>query len=214
MLFAIVAVGAVLTFSSCSKEDNKEPNLNVIFEMSHDPITIGMGTLTLFGGHIILHKIDFEAMQDTSELVIEHEQVTTIDLITGDVTPSLHLDIPAGYYKEIDLEVKIDANDADPVIFVSANYSNSSGAVTPVRFEFRENIEMEVEGENYNFELDTNPVAAIQFNPEIWFSLVTEEMLNNAEVTNGTIVISHISNIEIYNKIIEKLDEALDLEFD
>ena len=90
----------------------------------------------------------------------------------------------------------------------------ANGVDRPVRFEFREGFELEAEGEDYNFEMNTNPIGAIQFDPEAWFTLVTEEMLNNAELTNGTIIISHTSNIEIYNKIVENLDKGLNLKFE
>jgi hypothetical protein len=171
-------------------------------------------TIEFLTGQVTIREIVFDGDIIGSESVsISHEQVATIDLATGIVTPAVEVVIPFGDYNSVSLGIEIDDVDASPSIMAQGTYTDVNSVVTEVHFEFNSGEVFEAEAESHTFEEGTRAIAQIDFSPAVWFSQVTEAMLDNAVRVNGIIMINESTNEDIFDMVADKLDDVTDATF-
>lgn len=181
--------------------------------------------LNFQGGHIHLQEISFEGGRKQGKDVAFHHSAEGIkaDFTSGGTYPPIVLDIPQGTYNSIEVEVdNKEGVTGEPSILINGTYINGMGS-TPFRFEFNssETFEVEAEADNGGKEIvlieDMPAIAKVVFDPNYWFSTVTQSMLDNATLTNimgtPTIVISTSSNEDIYDIVVDRIDDATEAVF-
>lgn len=115
-----------------------------------------------------------------------------------------------GFYDEIELEVEGEREDArpDPVFYMSGDYINTSGETVPVVVKVYSDLEFKTEKESVEVsESDMDITSTIQLYLDELMVGITPEQLDNAELTEGVLVISAESNNELYQSITGKLTE-------
>ncbi len=201
---------------SCKK---KEFEMTVNLKMKTTSVTVpqkaALNTIEWTSGSVVIREIVFDGeLADGSSVSITHEQISTIDLISGIATPEINIVIPAGEYTDVNLGIEIQDEDDTPSVIADGTYTDSNGNVTPVRFEFNSGEVFEADFDSINFDVDTNPTAVINFSPSVWFAPVTASMLDAAERINGVILVNETYNKDIFDIVADKLDDATEGDFE
>lgn len=209
-----VLLGLAVAVSSCNKDDGNA-SLSYSFKMSEDiSLKSTANSLQFNSGHVTIREIVFDGEHEGQGSVsITASKVSTIDLVTGEATPAITTVIPAGSYKHVNLGIELQDISNTPAIVAEGTWVNSSNAEIPVRFEFNSGEVFEAEAKAHDFKEDSSPIAEIEFDPKNWFSGVSATMLNNAALTNDTIIISEDHNDSIFDMVAKKLDEATQATF-
>ncbi|TYP77326.1 hypothetical protein [Aquimarina intermedia] len=203
---------------SCSDDDsNQESTLNVTAGYAFTANKM-VNSLKFTSGYIWLTEVEFEGHYASGDSIeVEVKRSSKIDLATGVATPSLDdIVIPTGDFVELELEVELRDEDAQPSIVMEGTYTRTDGSQAPIRFEYNSGETFEAEYEKPVTILDGETVLSrIVFDPNIWFSVVPNDALDNATVNaDGVIVISGTSNQGIFDLVADRLDESTESEFE
>jgi hypothetical protein len=131
-----------------------------------------------------------------------------VDLLANPVTFG-NIELPQGNFKHFELEMTSSrfGYTGTPNFFLSGTYGPAIGG-TPISVAVTRQFELEL---NYNGDEDISTNDAYLFEGLISVSLshvfhgITAEELDNAELTDGWILISATQNTNLYNKILENL---------
>jgi len=178
--------------------------------------TAAVTTLAFTSGSIIFAEVVFDAdrVSDGRSISVTHEQVATLNFATGEITPPISVDVPAGEYKDVYLGIEIQDVNEVPGIVIEGTYTTTANVVRPIRFEFNSGEVFEAEAERVVLNEKTNVVTRISFDPQYWFGTITAQQLDNATVTNGRILISETSNVAIFNIVAQRIDDRTEADFD
>lgn len=205
----------LILFASCD-DTTVDPNgMGFTVVLNPNPNGPGPGDLTFDEGYIRVSEIEFEGEQDDDdEIEVEIEQLTTIDLITGEFDPDIGpLSIPAGTYEEFEIEVQ-GAEDGGTVIFLRGTFTDSMQQVIPLEVDIQESFSLELEWENYVVDSTLAFGATFFIDPQAWFQTISLTDLMQADQTNGIVRISPTENTDLYDRLTAFLDEGIEWEWD
>ena len=224
--YIFILFGVILLFG-CEKLQTKKwkkpTDTGVKFNINQEK---GGNGVQFTSGFIVLSSFAFEGERkqaDNQDFSNEYSSGLRIDFNTGNSVPEMDFDIPQGTYTSIDFSFEtFDENDTS-AIYVSGEYTNTSGSKFPLVFDFwyGEYFSISAESEDGSSEiiLDTDvPISAlIEIDPVIWFSGVSKSLLDSAEFSNingtPTIYISEEYNSDIYELIADELDKSTEAVF-
>lgn len=113
-----------------------------------------------------------------------------------------------GFYDEIEIGVqglKDDAN-PEPVFYMTGQYINGEVTVIPVRFETYSNIEFKTEKDSVDVSGDNIDFTSyVQLYLDKLMTDISPEVLDNATLTGGVILISEERNRDIYYIVMRNL---------
>lgn len=160
--------------------------------------------------------MEYEAENGLESVEFELEQVVVIDFATGIPNPDIRtIEIPAGTYEEVSVELEIFDETDEPSVVLLGTYTSPAGVSIPVRFEFNSGETFEVEREGtIVFTEGQSAIAEITFDPSAWFAGVSDELMADATQSDGTIIISETQNSEIFDIVADGLDLATELEIE
>jgi hypothetical protein len=211
---------SVLVFTSCDDDDDKKgATMDVSFKMKTTSTTttksMTPNSLVFNSGSVTIREIVFdgEKSDTTMSVSITHEQIATIDLVTGVATPAVEVEIPVGAYTDVNLGIEIYDEVDDPSVIAEGIYTNADGTEIPVRFEFNSGEVFEADAEAHTFKDGSSAIAEIDFSPAVWFSTITGTQLDNAEQVAGVIIVSESYNSGIFDIVADKLDDATQATF-
>ncbi len=211
---------SLLLFTNCSKDDdNNDATMSVSFKMKTTSTSTAKSlavnnSLVFHSGSVIIREIVFDGDKASGGSVsITHEQISTINLVTGIASPAVDVIIPAGEYSSVNLGIEIQDEDDKPSVIAEGIYTDGSGIETPVKFEFNSGEVFEAEAEAHTFAAGSSAIAEIDFSPAVWFSTITGTMLDDADRVEGVILINESTNSEIFSIVADKLDDVTDAEF-
>lgn len=219
----------VAILSACSSEESSDqPTLAVNFNTVNSAFSTqtqassisrqysNSGSFTFNDGFITLTAMEYEAENGLEEVEFELEGIVVIDFATGIPSPDIRaIEIPAGTYDEVSVELEIFDETDDPSVVLLGTYTSPEGVSTPVRFEFNSGETFEVEREGtIVFTEGQSALAEITFDPSVWFAGVTDDLMADANISNGVIVISESQNSEIFDIVADGLDLATELEIE
>lgn len=229
---------ASLGFSSCT-EDN---NLDVIGSGDvkigmgvklRNSGNIGARTLNtgvdITSGFIQIKKLELETAgidengnEFERELELKFKEIKKITFDEFDAGVDFFINIPAGNYEEIEFEIDLIDNRQQPSIQLDGTFTYSDGRSVPLKLEVYGNDEddydFEVELESRNdddlFFLDgvNNPLALFQIDAAAWFSTISSTEWENAQLTDGVLIINKNTNKSIYNKVEYRIKSSSDIE--
>lgn len=176
------------------------------------------GNFVFDDGFIKLTAMEYEAESenDLESVEFELEQVVVIDFATGIPSPDIRaIEIPAGTYEEVSVELEILDETDEPSVVLTGTYTSPGGTRSPIRFEFNSGETFEVEREGtIVFAENESAVAQITFDPSAWFAGVTDDHMADATQYDGVIVISESQNSEIFDLVADGLDLMTELEIE
>ncbi len=181
------------------------------------------------GGFLQIKKIELETEgQDENgdeferELELKFKEIKKIDFNEFDAGVDFFINIPSGNYYEIEFDIDLIDNRNQPSIQLDGTFTYQDGRSVPMKFEVYGNddddfdFEVELEGDDDDdlFFLDgvNNPLALFQIDAKGWFSGVSTSELENAELTDGVLLINKDINKSIYRKVESRIKNSSDVE--
>lgn len=223
----ILVAGLIL--SSCTKENStgdgklsyKVKPAN--FTASVGPTVAGSGlivavnsnsSLTWTSGNVNVSEIDFEAKSKSAKIEYELKQAFNVDLFN--LSPVLgSITLPDATYEEVELKLVLKKSATSNIpLTLKGSYTDGSGTKIPVEFYFNEDFEAEVEAENIIVSGTNDYLGLINVQLNKFLTNVVSADLSGATKTNGVIVISSTSNMELYAKLKANLNAFADCDFE
>ncbi len=215
-----LVLGTGLFFSSCS-DDDEISNGRVRLAVSTTSSSTGnvsrvaaANDLKFTRGTITIREVVFDGENGSQSVSRTIEQIADIDYATGSVSPAVIVEVPAGNYTSVNLGIELQDDGNDPSVVIEGTYTNSNEEDIPVRFEFNSGEVFEANAASVTIEAGADIVGKITFDAVSWFSVVSADELDNATLTNGTIVISPTNNPDIFDIVADRLDVATQAVFE
>ncbi|PCH91083.1 MAG: hypothetical protein COB85_09590 [Bacteroidetes bacterium] len=225
-LIILSVVLIVLTLGSCKKEDEWKLPTDVGFSMDVNRSYSSNGKLVFTSGIITLASFDFEGERAQGDDVYFSKSFPSglnISFNSKSVISQLDFDIPQGTYTRISIAFSTLDDFDDNNIVVNGNYTNSSGTDYPIKFEFKSGEYFDIVAEDYTggseivLDKDLTESVFIQLDPIHWFQIISTTLLDNADLVNvngiQTIVISEDVNDNIFDLVVDRLDESMETVF-
>ncbi len=224
---AILVAGQLL--SSCTK-DNSTGNGKLSYKVKPSNFTSSIGptasgsgliiainsnsSLTWTSGNMNVTEIDFEAKSKNTEIEFELKQAFNVDLFN--LSPVLgSITLPDATYEEVELKLVLKKSATSNIpLTLKGTYTDGSGTKIPVEFYFNEDIEAEVEAENLVVSGTNDYLGLINIQLNKFLTNVVSADLSGATKTNGVIVISATSNMDLYSKLKANLNLFADCDFE
>ncbi|WP_456462459.1 hypothetical protein [Lutibacter sp.] len=214
---SILFLFSIFLLTSCSKDDNNDATMKVVLKMNTTSTSTARMTnnLLVFNtGSVIIREIVFDGEKTSGGSVsITHEQISTINLVTGVTSPAVEVIIPIGEYNSVNLGIEIQDENDSPSVIAEGIYTDKDGMETPLKFEFNSGEVFEANATSYTFGADSYAIAEIDFSPAVWFSSITGTMLDNANRVDGVILVNESTNSNIFDIVADKLDDATQAAF-
>ncbi|MES2874053.1 MAG: hypothetical protein V4708_10045 [Bacteroidota bacterium] len=223
-----VVLGAVLILSSCEKDDSTESGkLSYKVKPANFTATVGStvsgsglpapinanSSITWTSGSLYISEIDFEAESKDREIEYEFKQGVNVDLFN--LSPILGtITIPDGTYDEVELKLELKKSSTNIPLTLKGTYTDGGGAKIPVEFYLNEDFEVEVEAEDLVVSGSKDYLGLINVQLNKFMTNVLSADLSNATKSNGVIVISSTSNMNLYAKLKANLNAFADCDFD
>ena len=157
---------------------------------------------TWTGGTANISKFKLNATRDGVAQEIVSNNLTNLDLFA--LSPLLSkVNIKKGLYKNVTLSMVLNAATATTGKPITLNGTFTTGAGTrwPVEFDFNESVEVKVALADITVDGTKNLVTKINMHLNKFLNSITAQQIDAATRTNGTIIISSTSNVNLYNLI-------------
>lgn len=234
---AAIALSGVL-FTSCSEDSE----LDIIGEGDvRIGMGVKLGNSGSSGARIMNSRIDIESgfiqikkieletegrdedgNEFEREIELKFKEVKKIDFNEFDSGADFFINIPSGNYEEIEFEIDLIDNRNEPSIQLNGTYTYQDGRSIPMRFQvFGDDdddidfeVELEAEDDDDLFFLNgvDNPFALFEIDAKGWFANVSTAELEDADLTDGILLISKTVNRPIYNKVESRIKDSTDIE--
>jgi hypothetical protein len=227
----ILAVLIAASFSACKKDAQVDPNspsdLGLKIQALNKTVSLPVSAsgfkstdtttakVVWDTATMIVSKVSFEAEMESSvtrrdSIEIEYtwrgpQTINLFDLSTilGSIT------LPAGVYEKISLKINSDKMDANgkPLFYLSGMYTNAGGTTTSIVVAITDPISFKTVLKDDTIEAGgaTDFTSTIQIYLDQLLLNVDLTALDNAELTNGALVISATSNRQLYMLIMQNL---------
>lgn len=214
-LTTLFILAATLFLASCKKENSDPPGISYKLQTSNRSSVVGRvasGNIVWVSGFGNASEVKFEGKAPSGEIEYKSTIQQRIDLFSG-VSNLGNLTLPAGTYNEVEFEVKLNPTATEPALLLNGTYT-STGAAIPIIFRIAAPIEIETEVNNVTVVANNGYNALTTLNLSLLTRGITQAMLDNAVRTNGTILINSLSNVDLYNIILNNLKECDDMDFE
>ncbi|WP_224483462.1 lipoprotein [Robertkochia aurantiaca] len=211
-----LALLGVITLSACSNDDApQDATLQITAGLTETTAAKSLASkgpenLKFDTGYVWLIEVVFDGTFSSGEAISKTVAVDSkIDFATGVASPDMaDITIPAGEYQDVNLGLELRDEDDQPSVVMEGTYTRADATVVPVRFEFNSGEVFEAETDQTVIVAEEQKVTSkIVFDPDVWFSVVTNEMMENASANSeGIIVISGSSNAAIFDLVADRLD--------
>ncbi|HPF51824.1 MAG TPA: hypothetical protein PK335_09630 [Draconibacterium sp.] len=227
LVFILLLTLGSVGFFACQKSDlinNGTTEYGVQFEALNPSFSLsGSGftksamvqsdSINWDSAHLIVSNIKFEAKlksmvtnEDSIEIEYKWHGPELVDLLNSDNTLG-NFTLSPGIYDEIELKVEGLTDDAgsDPVFYLEGIYKNDAGS-WPISVSVTQNVYFKTEKENVEVtEEGIDITSVIKLYLDELMADVDPVDLDNANLTDGVIVISADSNTGIYQTIVSNL---------
>jgi hypothetical protein len=210
-LLLTMAAAAGLLLGSCNKSDdtksaNAQPELAYQIKAINTSSGLHKGTagatIMWTAGYANPKMVKFEAKKDDTKIELTSTANVQIDLMAPVSVAFGGFELPAGTYDEIELEIKLDKDGNMPAMELDGTFTAGNGTTYPVILRINQELKIKTEQHNVTFNTGDSFVAVTTFDLDDISGSITENMLLNAQLTNGAIVISSTSNKALYNMLL------------
>jgi hypothetical protein len=233
----LLAIIFLLLQPACKKDELTRP-ARVFFEyelISHDednnlksgpPFPVPFNRLTIDNGSLTVSSLEFEGRRDEGKdvfFISSMRQPLVVDLETGKGNQLLIFDIPQGVYNFIEINLNLGGNDGIPLILEGKINSGTPNEIH-LRFEHDifEKIRIRAESVLASTKIvlrkDTPSKAKIVLDSRYVFQFVNVMALRDADISiidgKEVILINSLNNINIFNRMAERLEKSFSVIFD
>ena len=204
-----------LIMVSCKKEQNSaSPGISYQLQTKNRASVVGRvesGNIVWTSGYGNATEVKFESKGPNGKLEYKSNLQQRIDLFSG-VSVLGNITLPPGTYQEVEFDLELNPTATEPAFLLNGSYT-STGPATPISFIISTPFEIKTEMNNVSVSANNGYNALTSLNLSLLSRGITQTMLDNAAKTNGTIIISSSSNVDLYNIILNNLKESDEIEF-
>ena len=204
-------------FMACEKEDTSyNTTYGVQYQLATSNPSTVLGTVPTEGrtaqtlasvswrsGSAVARRIRFEGTGE-DEIDIRTGVPTPIQMV-GPATSLGILEVPAGTYEEVRFTIELSRTDP---FQLTGDFNG-----TPLLLQVTDPIDIELERDALTIDALTNYTALTTLNLSSILAGITADMLSEATVSNGQILISATSNTRLYQIILANMKSLGELEF-
>lgn len=234
-ILTALALSATFAFSSCTTDEeipgSGEGKMGLAFVLNNGGTNSANGriansNLTIQSGFIQIKELELEVEGRNEkgsfekEIEIKFKDIKKVTFDEFDKSTDFFINIEAGEYKEIELELDLIDYKNEPSIYIEGTHA-FNGSSTPVVFEyFGDDIDfkVEIEGDDdddyFTIDARNNPLALFEISAANWFRGVSDSDFEKAEKTNGVILINKNKNKNIYSRVTKNIEEFADIEIE
>jgi hypothetical protein len=209
-----------LILQGCKKDDLKLPT-DVSFKMDINRNLSNTGHLVFNSGSILLAAFDIEGTRQEGDPISfgkSFPQGLSVSFSPTNNISDLFFNIPQGVYTDLDISFETFDDNGDITILVEGQYTNQSNITFPLRFECLSSEYFSINGESGSgsstivLNKDTPVTSFVKFDPIYWFGTISNNKFNNADLVNiggqMTILINESNNSDIYDIVVDRIDET------
>ena len=209
---------SIIFIVGCKKSELKKP-AEVVFTVDINKETTMNGNLFFTDGQIVIRSLTFDGKRIKGDDVYfeqEFEEGLVIPFSSDIVNNQMKFDVPQGSYTSIRNDFEAEKTDFEKII-INGSYKNSNDEVLPItveveRIEFYDKIAKNAQGTtNIDLVEGTSSKVVIQLNPVFWFSNISINQLNNANISNINGVATILINSEINEDLYDVLEDKVGL---
>lgn len=218
IVFLLILTSSIV--SSCQRKWKKTAPVEFTAELV---LQNSSPDLDLHAGILRIDKFEFEGKRQQGNDVYFSDEVaglTALDIPTSSFLSSMRYDIPQGTYDEIRCRIRFKSPESSlPSVHIEGNYINASSQSYPVIFEAYDQVPIEISltGTEVVFVEEEDATGKIHFSINEWFSSLTANQLDNADLTNinsvQTILIDEQNNSDLYDIIFNRIGTTESLDF-
>jgi hypothetical protein len=215
----------VFSIVSCKKSELKNPT-EILFAVGINAEPAINGNLNFTDGQIILRSLTFDGIRIKGDDVYfekEFEGGLNTSLSNTNTNSQLIFQIPQGSYTSIRIDFESEQSGSEK-ISINGSYKKSNGDIYPItveveRIEFYDKIVKNAQGDtNIDLIAGNSKTAIIQLNPAFWFSNISSNQLDNANLTTiggvTKILINPETNEDLYDSIEDKINSNIEITID
>ena len=218
LMLVVASIGSV--FSSCKKNSTSyntnptpgQPQMDYLLQTTNPVYSVtpaSPGTaagLQWTSGFANPDMVVFQATQNNVQLQLKSTNTQQIDLMSSLAVDFGTFVLPAGFYDKTSLKMDLDKNGASPSFELNGQFTNGATSV-PVMLEINDPVVIQTDQDSVTISNDSSYDAVTTLDLSTVTSGITASMLLNAQLTNGTIVISDMSNRKLYDMVLDDLDQ-------
>jgi len=232
IIIPVALIALALGFTACKKDNSSSPTsassalgiqilaMNKSFSLPVNTSNIksaavNTASITWDTARMVVSRIKYEAElkslishRDSVKISYEWTGPQTVNLFDTNITLG-NFTLQPGFYDEIELKVDGLKQDAGttPVFYLHGVYTRDDNTTLPVIVMVNENVMFKTEKDSVEVTSDGNSVftSIIQIYLDQLMADIQLSALDNAILTNGTIVISADTNRELYWIIMRNL---------
>lgn len=211
--YLLIAAALLSVMTSCRKSGNNSNTTPMVgYQLkianatySTARTTAGAGSVSWVSGFAYPDVIKLEARQGTLDVSYTSTNKDQVNLMASLATTFGNFTLPPGTYDEIKLKLDLDRNGTTPVLQLNGAFT--SGLISlPVELVITKSIELQSEVNNVLIVNDSAYIAVTTIDMATVTAGITTDMLLNAQLSGGTIVISADSNRDIYDVVVDNLE--------
>jgi hypothetical protein len=162
------------------------------------------GTFYWTSGYANPTLIQFAAKQQGTEIDYKSTNTAPIDLFAPNAMDFGGFTLPAGLYKEIELKMRLNGRGSDPALYLEGDYVYN-GVTTPIQIRVDDEMWLKTEVKDVTVDENSTMAALIDLDMANFLDGISDNMIRNAQLTNGILVISRNSNRSLYNAIVNNI---------
>lgn len=215
---------AFFSLFSCGKKWKKPTDVSFKFQLNSNS---NSGLVKFTSGFLTLNKISFNGDRKQGQNQIELDQTFSnnlqVNLSQNAIGSGIKFDIPQGTYDKMEIKMETDGDQTGTSLLIYGYYVNSINDTIALQFEFPADDAIKIQAKNSSGgnqivlieDQPSNPTVIM--NPNYWFATVTQSELDSAtqNIILGvpTIVINDNDNSDIYELIVDRLEEGNEIVF-
>lgn len=216
-LGTILAVALMpMVFVACDKDDDdvSNPDNRVMgtssaleYEVFTDnpAVLVPGAAFTWLSGYAWVDELKFEAKGDNGDHVMYKSKADRkIDLFAPSSTLGV-LAIPPGSYDKIKFKLALEPHEPESAILLSGQLMDK-GVPIPVVFAINREVELNVHAKDVLVMNGDDYLTVLALQLAQLTNGITANMLYDADVINGQIIISNVYNRDLYNIMLDNVD--------
>ncbi len=214
LLTVALILVATLFIVSCKKESSSPLGISYQLQTKNRSSVIGRvesGNIVWTSGYGNATEIKFKSKGANGKIEYKSNLQQRIDLFSS-ISTLGNITLPPGSYQEVQFDVELNPTATEPALVLNGTYT-STGTATPVTFLVSVPLEIETEMNNVTVSANNGYQALTSLNLSLLSRGITQSMLDNAVRSNGVILISSSSNVDLYNIILNNLKDSDEIEF-